>query len=116
MADRDGSFVVAGWSDSRPGTGNKTSTAHGQRDAWVLRLGDDGRILWDQSLGGQNEDWATDVAIAPDGGLLVVGNSLSREGGTKNSPNYSPAGGILLASDGWMVRTDLEGRSVWDQS
>lgn len=116
VSDPGGSFVVAGWSDSRSGTGNKTSTAHGQRDAWVLRLGDDGRILWDRSLGGQNEDWATDVVLAPDGGLLVVGNSLSREGGTKTSPNYSPAVGVSLASDGWLNRLDPSGTLLWDRS
>ncbi|HMO63871.1 MAG TPA: hypothetical protein PKE47_01360 [Verrucomicrobiota bacterium] len=116
IADRDGGSVVAGWSDSRPEAGNKTSPAHGQRDAWVLRLNDAGDILWDRSLGGRNEDWATDVVSAPDGGLLVVGNSLSREGGTKTSPNWSPVGGTGLASDGWLNRLDPAGTLLWDRS
>jgi hypothetical protein len=115
LADEDGGFVAAGWSDSRPGTGNKTSEAHGQRDAWVLRLAADGQIRWDRSLGGRNEDWATDVVFAPDGGLLVVGNSLSREGGTKTSPNWSPDG-VALASDGWLNRLDPAGTLLWDRS
>ncbi|MFN0066539.1 MAG: hypothetical protein ACKVYV_02785 [Limisphaerales bacterium] len=116
IADRGGGFVAAGWSDSRPGTGNKTSPAHGQRDAWMLRLAADGQIVWDRSLGGRNEDWATDVVFAPDGGLLVTGNSLSREGGTKTSPNWSPEGGVGLASDGWLNRLDPSGTLLWDRS
>jgi hypothetical protein len=116
VADGDGTFVAVGWSDSRPGTGNKTSPHHGQRDVWVMRFAADGQPVWERSLGGGNEDWATDVVFTPDGGLLIVGNSLSREGGTKTSPNYSPPDGVALASDGWLNRLEPTGVLLWDRS
>jgi len=113
LAASEGRSYVAGFSDSRPQTGNKSSPAYGFRDVWVLHLGATGEILWERSLGGSGDDWATDLVQASDGDLLVVGNSLSREGGTKTSPNYSP---IVLSTDGWLNRVDPSGALLWDRS
>ncbi len=110
----DGGCYVAGFSDSRPQTGNKTSPAYGFRDVWVLRLNATGEILWEKSLGGSSDDWAADLVGTADGGLLVVGNSLSFVGGTKASTNYSAPGS--LSADGWLNRLDPSGILLWDRS
>jgi hypothetical protein len=110
----EGGCHVAGFSDSRPQTGNKASPAYGFRDAWVLSLNEAGEIRWEKSLGGAGDDWATDLVRAADGGLLVVGNSLSFAGGTKTSPNYSAPGS--RSADGWLNRLDPAGTLLWDRS
>ena len=114
LAAPDGGYYVAGLSDSRPQTGNKTSPAYGFRDVWVLHLSEAGEVLWEKSLGGSNDDWATDLVQTPDGGLLVVGNSLSFVSGTKTSPNYSASGS--RSADGWLNRLDPSGFLLWDRS
>ena len=103
-----GGFVVAGTSASMP-SGNKTSPNYGGDDFWVVRLDASGAKLWENSFGGNDNDWLYSVQNTSDGGFIVGGWSISAPSGNKTSANFGSA-------DYWVVRLDANGNKLWDQS
>jgi len=107
----DGGMLVG--CDSYAGAGgNKSSSPFGADDFWVVRLDSDGNLLWDRSFGGAQSDYLTGLAAMPDGGFLLGGGSASATTGNKTSPNR----GSLGTSDFWVVRLDVAGNRLWDQT
>jgi len=105
----NGDFLVAGFSASAPGTGNKTAPQFGGGDGYVTRLDSNGNILWDRSYGGNGKDYLIYLVENMDGTILLAGSSASGPSGNKTSPNY---GGL----DFWLVKTDAAGNLLWDRS
>jgi hypothetical protein len=96
----DGSFIVAGFSDSRNGnvTGN-----NGESDAWVLKLDSEGRLQWQNSLGGEGIDGAFCVTPHSAGGYMIAGQRSDPEA-------YS--GGFGL-SNHFFARVSDVGKHQW---
>lgn len=72
----DGGFVVAGGSAS---TDIPENTNHGNDDVYVLRLDQDGNLIWQTLIGGSMGEAASAVQPTPDGGFLVVASSMSTD-------------------------------------
>ena len=102
----DGGFLIGGPSNS-PADGSKTSPNFGGKDFWVVRVDANGNSLWQRSFGGGGEDELRDIAVRPDGGFILGGNSSFSSGGNKRSP-------ALGYADYWIVRIDAGGGKVWD--
>ncbi len=100
----DKGFIVTGSTISDDGdvTGHQ-----GQFDYWVLRLDVNGNLLWEKTLGGSSTDQASDVVETPDGGFVVVGQSISNNGDVSNQ---------IGLYDYWVVKLDANGIVVWDKS
>ncbi|TMI23363.1 hypothetical protein E6H19_06845 [Candidatus Bathyarchaeota archaeon] len=88
----DNGFVVAGWTNSFGAGGN---------DAWVLRLDNTGRVIWQKAYGGKGDDVAFSVGQTSDGGFIVAG-----------STNSSGAGG----RDAWLFKLTSTGNVVWQKT
>lgn len=84
----DGGYVAAGWT----GLSGIAFT-----DAWVLRLDGSGNVIWQKTYGDTSGDVANSVQPSQDGGVVVVGETLSSVG----------AGG-----DAWVLRLDAVGNIV----
>jgi hypothetical protein len=104
----DGGFILGGTSTSGA-DGNKTSPRFGGEDFWIVRLDQNGNLLWDRSFGGTQSDRFADVHQAADGGYIVGGSSGSSIEGNKTSPNFGNY-------DYWVVRLDANGNKLWDKS
>lgn len=67
---RDGGYIVAGGSASHDGdvTGN-----HGDSDYWIVKLGPDGGMRWEKSLGGSRYDSGESILQTNDGGYIIAG-------------------------------------------
>lgn len=81
----DGNFIVAGY-----GRVNSSNNY----DALLIKIDQDGNVLWTKSYGGSNNDQFTEVEIASDG-LIAVG--------TTNS--FSPIGNKEV----YLLKTDFNG-------
>ncbi len=103
-----GGFLLAGDSSSLP-SGIKTALNYGTNDYWVVRVDDDGEVIWDRSYGGSRNDWAYDLRLMPGGGFAVAGGSESPADGTRGLPGY---GGM----DGWVIRCDSLGEPIWEHA
>jgi hypothetical protein len=73
----DNGFVVAGASNSFDGdvTGN-----HGVYDYWIVKLDQNGSVIWKKCYGGPASDYATSIQQTTDGGYIVAGYSSSETG------------------------------------
>jgi hypothetical protein len=83
----DGGFIVAG---------STTVKSAGQYDGWLLRLDKDGKVVWDRTIGGAEEDALFSVAALPDGGAIATG-AHGADG------------------QGWVLRVDAKGATVWEK-
>lgn len=100
----DGEYIVAGYSDSIDGdvTGN-----HGYFDYWIVKLGENGTIQWQKTLGGGGEDRAMSVIQTTDGGYVLAGETYSWDGDVnQNNGDY----------DFWIVKIDEFGMIRWQKT
>lgn len=99
----DGGYIVAGFSASSDGDvgGN-----NGGLDYWILKLDNDGLLVWESHLGGAAFDIAKSVGQTTDGGYIVAGYSESIDG---------DVGGNYGEKDYWVVKLDALGNLVWEK-
>lgn len=69
-------------------------------DADVVEVDADGKLLWDKTFGAEGDDFANAMIVLSDGGFLVAGATTVA--------NH--------AQDGWFVRADAAGTSLWTQT
>lgn len=87
----DGGYVLAG----------KTySYGAGGGDAWIIKLDSVGNKIWEQILGGSNNDSAYLLLQNDDGGYTVGGYTFSLNAGR---------------ADFWIIRLDPYGNELWEK-
>ncbi len=77
----DGGFIIGGYSDSNV-SGDKTENSMGSYDYWIIKLDSLGVIQWQNTIGGNNEDYLRSLITTPDG-IILGGNSNSVISGDK---------------------------------
>ncbi|MBD3582738.1 T9SS type A sorting domain-containing protein [Flavobacterium selenitireducens] len=65
-------------------------------------------ITWHKCFGGSSEDFAQDICVSTDGGLVAVGFTYSTNGDISNPP--------VLYQDMWVVKTDPNGNLIWEKT
>ncbi|QRR01433.1 T9SS type A sorting domain-containing protein [Dyadobacter sandarakinus] len=99
----DGSYFVAGYSNSGI-SGDKTDPSNsGYSDLWILNLAADGKINWQKTIGTGNNDFMEDMEVAPDGGLAIAGTS------SEIFFNES------VSNHGWFVKLSATGELEWSR-
>jgi len=100
-ADNDAAYDIIATSDSNlVVTGYTYSYGIGGRDMWVMKLSQDGEIIWDVNFGKYYNDMGYAVKEISDGGLIVVGYT----------DVYSTQFRYM-----WMVRLDSDGKFLWEK-
>lgn len=109
----DGGYIVAGYATSTDG---QVSGVHNDSsgipsfDAWVVKLDDTGRIMWQKALGGAGRDFANSVQQAADGGYIVAGFTNSDDG------DITKRYGTSSTRDAWVVKLSSTGSLSWQKS
>ena len=67
--DASGNVYVAGYSTSSGGSGNA--------DALIAKYNSAGTLQWQRSIGGSGNEYASQMALSPDGSLLVLSGNTS---------------------------------------
>ncbi|HWQ64922.1 MAG TPA: hypothetical protein VN429_10940 [Methanospirillum sp.] len=80
------------------------SGAKGQGDLWVVRLGPDGKPLWNHAYGGNGSDYGLSVKTIPDGSFIIVGTTGSTNGDVSG---YHDNGDL------WVIKLSSSGEPVW---
>jgi len=83
------------------------SKNNGESDIWLIKIDDNGDLLWEKTFGGSSFDAAQSVKNSSDGGFIVTGNSKSSD--TDLLEN-------LGENDFWLIKTDAKGNMEWQQS
>lgn len=100
----DGGYVIAGASESAD---FDITNARGSYDFWVVKISDQGDMVWEKSYGGSGIDIAYDISLTNDGAYVVAGHSFSSD-----NDIASPLG----ESDIWMIKIDAQGEMLWEKS
>ncbi len=104
----DGGYLAGGYSNS-PASGNKSENPVGKFDYWLIKLDSIGAIVWDKTIGGEDDDFLTDLKELDDGSFLVSGASKSGAFGDKTDPSQG-------SFDSWFVKISSSGDIIGQQT
>lgn len=96
----DRGFLLCGYSYAWSKGGTLTSTNHGWSDAWILRLDEQGRELWQEHYGGSDYECGGTIVQTKDGGYVFAIMSSSDADGNKSEPNVWEQ-----QQDAWLFKT-----------
>lgn len=102
----DGSFVIAGYTSSNDGD---VASNKGMIDGWLVKLSDDGNIVWEKTIGGTWTDGFRNIRHTADGGYILTGSTLSNDG---DLAGLNPGGWMELAKY-WIVKLDNNADIEW---
>lgn len=116
----DGGFIAAGYTTSFDGDvsgqhgGISPSIEYPCSDAWIVKLGADGKIEWQKCFGGESFDYANSIIqnSGKEGGYTFAGSTLSTFGDVSEIhlgkyPYYF--------ADAWVVGLDSSGKIRWQK-
>lgn len=103
----DQTYLLAGnsWSGR---SGEKTEPGKGFHDLWFVKLDKDQNIEWQQSYGGEGQDFLTDILATKDGGFLAIAHSRSSVSGDKTTVPWGE-------SDLWLLKLNVRGEIEWQK-
>ncbi|HDG62344.1 MAG TPA: hypothetical protein ENG15_05010 [Thermotoga sp.] len=93
------SLIVAGSSYSKNFVKNR-----GKCDVFILRIDENGNVIWKRSIGGSEKDFVYDVVCMKDEGVVLVGKTLSKDG------DFTGNHGSV---DAWIAKLDRSGNLLW---
>tara|TARA_R110002072_G_scaffold174802_15_gene330504 strand:+ start:10358 stop:11722 length:1365 start_codon:yes stop_codon:yes gene_type:complete len=101
---QDGNYLILG--DTRS-SDQQVSNPKGNADAWLIKINENGDLLWQKSYGGSEFDTGRNIIEKPDGNLIVFGTSRSNDQDV--NANYGQ-------SDFWIVITDANGNISFEKN
>lgn len=93
---KDGNYVLVGY------TSGFTTYNGAFNDICMIKINEEGEVLWSKTYGLDRSDFATSVQCTSDGGFIIVGEAINFIGSEKNSD-------ILI------VKTNAQGVIEWSK-
>ncbi len=106
----DGGAIVGGYSLSGSSADKSEGIIGGfadKEDYWVVKLNNTGAIQWENTIGGNGDDFLTAVELTTDGGYIIGGYSNSGITGDKSEPTNGSS------YDYWVLKLNASGNIVW---
>ena len=100
----DGNLLVLSMPYSIDGD---VSDSHGGADFWLLKLDNNGQLIWKKTYGGSADDFALKVISAEDNGYFILGTTASNDGDV--SSNHG-------ATDLWLLKVNEDGDMIWQKT
>lgn len=104
----DGGYVLGGYSYSNI-SGDKTENSQGNRDYWILKIDANANIVWQNTIGGTNDDVLTSIEETLDKGFILGGYSSSDSTGDKSET-------WMGYIDYWIIKLDSMGSIQWQNT
>lgn len=101
----DGGYIMAGYSV------NPSGVHYYSKDAWVVKINNDGSLAWQKFLGGAQGDEANSIQLTSDGGYIMAGSTQSFDGDVSGL-HLNGAGSSI---DAWVVKLDSSGNVIWQK-
>jgi hypothetical protein len=100
----DSTFYILGGSLSNDGDISNDRFPNSM-DFWLLKIDDQGNILWDKIVGTSHKDTPEKIITTNDGGALALGFAGLNDGDKTEWYGYS---------DMWMIKLNSEGTTEWE--
>ncbi|MFI5170970.1 MAG: T9SS type A sorting domain-containing protein [Chitinophagales bacterium] len=107
----DGGYILGGYSLSGI-SGDKAEGNFGGNDYWVIKLNNSGDIVWQNTIGGNGQDYVYSIDQTFDGGYILGGFSTSDSSGDKMEMNI----GDSSYYDLWILKLNPFGNIEWQNS
>lgn len=104
LKTNDNHFLLVG--ETRSSDADITQQ-HGGADMWILKITNQGQVLWQKTYGGTNFDLAKSAVQSSDGNFLIVGNSRSNDEDVTENHGQN---------DVWILKINQSGRLLWEKS
>ena len=101
-------YLIGGYSNS-PESGDKNQNNIGIGDYWIVKIDKTGNILWQKTIGGDQDDNLYTLIPTRDGGFVAGGNSNSSATNSKTAGNTS-------GTDFWVLKFDTNGMIQWQET
>lgn len=101
---KDNMFYLVGYTSSQY---NDIIEPKGEKDAWILKVSNNGEMLWTKNFGGFYDDEFTDIIELDNGQLILTGFT------------FSPNGQLIKKyreSDAFILKMDQEGNIIWQNT
>jgi hypothetical protein len=109
----DNKYVIAGSTNSKD---FDVTQNRGGEDVWVVKLDEDGKILWQKSYGGTGNEGATAIKQTKDGGFMLLGVTNSKNGDFIATKGDLDIFFSKLDKDGKIIWTRIYGGNKYDQA
>lgn len=100
----DNAFIIAASSDSPD---FDISNNLGSYDFWILKISNEGNLIWEKNFGGSEIDEPRGITSTTDGNFIIVGDTRSSDKDVTNN-----TGGADL----WMLKISSEGNKIWQKT
>jgi hypothetical protein len=108
ISTEDGGYLLSGWSTSNI-SGDKAENSIGGADYWIIKIDSIGIILWQNTIGGNDDDQLFSAIKASDDGYILGGFSYSNVSGDKIENSIGD-------EDYWIVKVDTVGNLQWQNT
>ena len=98
----DNGYLIVG--DTRSSDTDVTSN-NGGADLWLIKIAENGDLIWNQSIGGSNFDVPRSINATSDNGFLIAGSSRSSDGDVSENKGQN---------DAWVVKVNSNGQLLWE--
>lgn len=88
----------------------------GGSDAWIMKLDQNGEIIWSKTFGGSQYDYAYSLVPLSQGGYIVTGNSESSDGDLTDNKGETDLWLFQLSNDGDLIWQSNYGGSMSEQA
>lgn len=115
----NGTYIVGRFENSvffNPGPGAQTLNSSGAADVFVLKLNDQGEVLWVRSVGGPADDIATDVEVDASGNIIVAGYFQGVADFDPGVGTASHSSVSLTSPDAFVFKLDPNGNYLWSKT
>ncbi|NER17038.1 hypothetical protein [Spongiivirga citrea] len=100
----DSGFVLVGFTESNDFDITQTN---GSYDFWVVKIDNNGEMVWQKTFGGSGLDIAYGAANSHDNAYVIAGQTISTDGDITNSKGES---------DFWVIKVNDSGDLVWQKT
>lgn len=100
----DNSYIIVASSDSND---FNISNHKGSYDFWVLKISNEGNLIWEKSFGGSEVEEPRGITNTNDGNIVIVGDTRSTD--IDISSNNGGA-------DLWMIKISTDGDLIWEKT
>ena len=88
-----GSFIIGGSTDSYDGevSGSHSVPPYPSYDMWLIKISSEGNLLWQKCLGGNQDEYLSDIFELPNGQMMLLGSAMtSNNSGDVQCDHHGP--------------------------